>query len=103
MPIFRKDVDELLEYIQIFKLHGRNDFGLMQQSMDIVKRYANSEEIVFKELYDFMMYHKYDQKKIRSWNEFTKKCKFECWSCHACEELHKSGELASTKSGEMIF
>jgi hypothetical protein len=103
MPIFRKDVDELLEYIQIFKLHGRNDFGLMQQSMDIVKRYANSEEIVFKELYDFMMYHKYDQKKIRSWNEFTKNCKFECWSCHACEELHKSGELASTKSGEMIF
>jgi hypothetical protein len=49
IPIFKKDIDELLEYIQIFKLHGRNDFNLMKQSMDIVQRYADNKREVDNE------------------------------------------------------
>ena len=103
IPVFREDVDELLEFVQIFKLHGRSDFKLMVQSMDIVTSYARGDKVVFKELYGFMKHYKYDDKKIESWNKFTKNCKFECWDCNMCEDLHKSGEEARQSRGELVF
>ena len=93
IPIRREDIDELLEYVQIFKLHGRNDFGLIRQSMDIVKRYADGEKIVFEALYRYIKSQKYDSKKFENWNKFIKNCKFECWDCHMCEELHNSRKV----------
>jgi len=90
MPIYRKDMEELLNYIQIFKLHGRSDFGLMKQSMEIVKRYADGEDVVFKPLYDIVKKFGYEEKMFEKWNTYIKNCKFECWDCDVCERLHKS-------------
>jgi len=103
LPVFRKDVDELLQYVQIFKLHGRSDMKLFYQSLDIIKSYADGDDIVFKELYKFMQHFKYDKKKIEFWNKYTKNCKFECWDCKVCEDLHKSGEKARQAQGELVF
>jgi len=90
LPMKREDIDELLEYIQILKLHGRNDFTLMRQSMDIIKRYADGNNIVFDEFYKYIQSQQYDLKKFEKWNKFIKNCKFECWDCQMCEELHNS-------------
>lgn len=97
IPIFREDIDELLQYIQIFKLHGRNDLKLMKQSMQIVTRYASNEKVVFEEFEEFMQYQNYDKKKFLRWNRFIKNCKFECWDCSVCEEMHNSSNLSANK------
>lgn len=99
IPVEKKDIDELLEFVQIFKLHGRNDFELMKQSMDIIKRYAENETVVFQPFYDYMQSLEYDKKKIEAWTKFTKNCKFECWDCNVCEELHNSGNISANGLG----
>jgi len=95
MPILREDVEELLQFVQIFKLHGRNDLGLMRQSMEIVERYVDNEKIVFKPFDDYIKHLGYDDAKFLKWNKFIKNCKFECWDCNVCEELHKSRKISN--------
>ncbi len=92
IPVFREDLNELLEYVQILKLHGRDSIVLLKESMDIIRRYADNEKIVFKNLYDLMKERDYKEENIKFWREYTKNCKFECWDCNVCEELDKSGK-----------
>jgi len=93
MPIFREDFDEILNYIQILKLHGRSTLSLFEESMEIVKRYADpSEDIIMYKLYDQVKQYKYDPERLKNWREFTKNCKFECWDCKKCDELHNSSD-----------
>jgi hypothetical protein len=91
MPMFREDFDEILEYMQVLKLHGRGEESLFKESIDIIKRYARGDEIVLKQMHDGVMRANCDPEKLKSWRVFTKNCKFECWDCHACEDVYRSG------------
>jgi hypothetical protein len=99
MPMHRDDFDEILEYVQILKLHGRGEEQLFKESVDIIKRYANDDEIIINQTYQRLMDAHVDPDKLKSWRAFTKNCKFECWDCKICEETYNSGELL----GELVF
>ena len=91
MPYNRDDFEEILEYIQVLKLHGRSEYFLFEESMEIVKRYADeNENILMPKLYKRMKFFDYDEKELKKWSNYIKNCKFECWSCTKCQELHKS-------------
>ena len=83
MPLYREDFDEILEYIQICKLHGRSEKRLLFDSLEIVENYANNKEIVMTPNWS----DRYDKKKLKRWREFTKNCKFDCWDCGVCGEM----------------
>jgi len=89
MPIIKDDFKEFEEYIQIFKLHGRSEMSVLRNSIDIVKDYANNNEIIGK---NWMKNYNYDEKKLKHWKEFTKNCKFECWDCKVCDDLTLSSK-----------
>ena len=94
MPMMREDFDEILEYVQVLKLHGRGEVGLFHESLDIIKRYASNNPVMFKNLYETLDKKNIPQEKLRAWRQFTKNCKFECWDCKVCEDLYHSGELS---------
>jgi hypothetical protein len=91
MPLHREDFEEIIKYIQVLKLHGRSELNLLIESIEIVKRYANPKQkyILREQLQRFRKFN-YDEAEISKWRAYTKNCKFECWCCSTCEELHNS-------------
>lgn len=94
MPLWREDFDEILEYVQVLKLHGRSELGLLYDAMGIVRDYAAGGEHVGDP--SRILKSAYDPKKLKRWRQFVKNCKFECWDCKMCDELHAS-------SSELVF
>jgi len=91
MPPYREDFDEILEYMQVLKLHGRSEGFLLYNSMDIVKSYVRGDK--FLKPLSKSDFSKYDENKLKTWRKFTKNCKFECWDCNMCNELENSKEF----------
>ena len=102
IPPWKEDWDELLNYVQVFKMHGRESNARVYETMDIIKRYANNEEFLYdsfdwygpagrKEL-SFVD----NSKPIKLWREKIKNCKFDCWDCNYCDQVYeaKSNEQA---------
>ena len=102
IPPWKEDWDELLNYVQVFKMHGRESNARVYETMDIIKRYANNEEFLYdsfdwygpagrKEL-SFID----NSKPIKLWREKIKNCKFDCWDCNYCDQVYeaKSNEQA---------
>ena len=94
MPLWREDFEEILEYVQILKLHGRSELALLYDSMRIVRDYAVGHPTIG----DVARIHpdRYDAHVLDVWRAHTKNCKFECWDCRVCDELHAS-------SSELVF
>ncbi|MFZ5968305.1 MAG: hypothetical protein ACOYVK_14170 [Bacillota bacterium] len=91
MAIYRKDFDEILEYVQVLKLHGRSIVELFYDSLDIVKQYADGNvEVVYKRKKEWIDRFMYDQDMLKRWEEYVKNCKFQCWNCILCEQLHQT-------------
>ena len=90
IPLWKEDWDELLEYIDVFKMHGRESFDQMVSSMDIVQNYINGEEILYDHLSDYLTDHRLKGKPINAWRQFIKNCKFDCWDCNKCDKLYEA-------------
>jgi len=102
IPPWKEDWDELLNYVQVFKMHGRESTARVYETMDIIKRYANNEEF----LYDSFDWYGPsgrrelsfidNSKPINLWREKIKNCKFDCWDCNYCDQVYeaKSNEQA---------
>jgi predicted O-methyltransferase YrrM len=102
IPPWKEDWDELLNYVQVFKMHGRESTIRMQETMDIVRRYANNEEFLY-DSFDWYgpegrkkLSFVDDSKPIKIWREKIKNCKFDCWDCNYCDQVYeaKSNEQA---------
>lgn len=90
LPVTRKGVDEYLEYVQVLKLHGRVTQSIFESSMDIVKRYAAGEEIVFRDKHQYLESLGLSDKGREAWEKITRNCKFSCWKCNVCETVFNS-------------
>ncbi len=94
MPPFREDFEEILEYVQILKLHGRANLSAFESSMEIIKRYANpKEDFIMPGMQKQFEFYNYDTKIIDKWKKVIKNCKFDCWDCSLCEELQNSANI----------
>jgi hypothetical protein len=93
MPICRKDFEEILEYVQVLKLHGRATKELFYDSIDIIKQYAdNTQDVIIRSKKQQFDMYLYDKKIFLEWNEYIKNCKFQCWQCSMCERLHSTAK-----------
>ena len=98
MPTHREDFEEILEYVQVLKLHGRTYQNVLQSSMEIVKRYANGSEFILPGLQKQFEMYNYDPKVLKMWREKIKNCKYECWECDMCDRLQQSARVE-----ELVF
>jgi len=76
--------------IDVFKLHGRESMMRLQESMDIIKRWADKEEYMFPEYKKYQAELQMKDAPINAWRKKIKTCKFDCWDCNYCERVVES-------------
>tara|TARA_B110000503_G_scaffold37177_2_gene60832 strand:- start:1018 stop:2658 length:1641 start_codon:yes stop_codon:yes gene_type:complete len=98
IPPWREDWIELLEYVDIFKMHGRESLEQIFSTMNIIHRYSVNEEILYDEFNGYLENTNLKGKPINAWREFIKNCKFDCWDCNKCDKLYeaKNGKKQET-------
>ncbi len=102
MPPLREDFEEILEYVQVLKLHGRSVLSVLYSSMEIIRRWADKSEYVLPGMQKQIEMYNYDEKKLKQWRVFVKNCKFECWDCHMCQDLHSSAKIQALSFEEVM-
>ena len=91
LPPWREDWEEMLDLgIDVFKLHGRESMMRLQESMDLIKRWANKEDYMFPEYKKYQAELKLKDAPINAWRKKIKTCKFDCWDCNYCERVVES-------------
>lgn len=90
LPPWKEDWDEMLTYVDVFKMHGREASTRLFETIDIVKRYANNETILFDTFNDYLRETNLENKPILAWREKIKNCKFDCWDCKFCDNVYES-------------
>jgi thiol-disulfide isomerase/thioredoxin len=88
-PPWREDWQEFIDDlgIDVIKMHGRESHVRLKETMDIIKRYANNEEILFDSFNDFIEETNMVDKPITIWRNKIKNCKFDCWDCGYCDKI----------------
>jgi len=88
-PPWREDWQEFIDDlgIDVIKMHGRESHTRLKETMEIIKRYANNEEILFDSFNDFIEETNMVDKPITIWRNKIKNCKFDCWDCGYCDKI----------------
>jgi hypothetical protein len=90
IPPWREDWVDLLQYVDVFKMHGRESVKQLFNTMDIVKRYRNNEPILFNDFDEYLNETNLVNKPITVWREKIKNCKFDCWECNYCDQVYQA-------------
>ncbi len=90
IPPWRQDWVELLDYVDVFKMHGRESITQIYHTMDIIKRYANNEEFLFNEFEEYLSESNLEERPIDAWRKIIKNCKFDCWDCNFCDKVYEA-------------
>lgn len=97
-PPWREDWIELLQYVDTFKMHGRESPNRLFETMNIIKRFANNEEILFDTFNDYLKETGLENRPIDAWRKKIKTCKFDCWDCNYCDRVwHAKGNTNNKK------
>ena len=87
IPPWKEDWDELLEYVDVFKMHGRESEYKLWHSLDVIKRYAEGQEFLTNTFENFIEDKNFTDAPINVWRNKIKTCKFECWDCGYCDKV----------------
>jgi len=95
---WKEDWDEILEYVDIFKMHGRESIDQLFSTIDIIMRYKQGKDILFDDFNGYIDNTNLKGKPINAWRQFIKNCKFDCWDCNKCDKLYyaKNGQPEQT-------
>ena len=93
IPPYRVDVERILEKVDIIKMHGREGFGLLNDTIRFIESYVDGAD----ELHDISVRNQIDDLQVKpgvlkAWREKIRDCKFECWDCHLCDKLVESAQ-----------
>lgn len=91
LPPHKKDWEEFIDLgIDVFKMHGREAMTRLKESMDIIDRWVDNEELLFPDFNNYIDDIKAKDKPFDIWREKIKTCKFDCWKCNYCESVVES-------------
>ena len=99
-PPWKEDWDELLKYVDVIKMHGRESIERLNETMHIIQNYAEGKEILFDTFNEYLEDTNLKDKPINVWRDKIRTCKFECWDCGYCDKVYesKSGEFVHSKA-----
>ena len=105
-PPWREDWKEFFDTlgIDVVKMHGRESKARLRETMSIIKRYANNEEILFDTFNDFIEETNLADRPIEVWRKKIKTCKFDCWDCGYCDKIMKAkyGDQRNPRTGMVV-
>jgi len=91
IPPWKEDWEEFLDLgIDVFKMHGRESAMRLSESMDIIKKWSEGEELLCSRFNNYIEDVSLKEKPIDIWREKIKTCKFDCWKCNYCESVIES-------------
>lgn len=99
-PPWRADWVEFITELGIdtIKMHGRENNDRLFETLDIIKRFANNEEILFDQFNSYIEETSLVDKPINAWRKIIKTCKFNCWDCNYCDKVwHAKGNTNNKK------
>jgi sugar phosphate isomerase/epimerase len=97
-PPWREDWIELLQYVDTIKMHGRESAQRLFETMNIIKKFANDEEILFDTFNQYLKETGLENRPIDTWRKKIKTCKFDCWDCNYCDKVwHAKGNTNNKK------
>ena len=89
LPPWREDWQEFLDLgIDTFKMHGRESIERLGESMRIIMRWANNEEILAENFDEYLKDTNLAERPIDAWRKIIKNCKFDCWDCGFCDKIY---------------
>jgi predicted O-methyltransferase YrrM len=102
-PPWREDWLEFLELgIDTIKMHGRENSNRLNETMDIIRRFANKEEILFSGFEPYIEDTNLIEKPINAWRQKIKTCKFNCWDCDYCTKVWRAKGNKNNKKVEKV-
>jgi hypothetical protein len=83
IPPFKEEFDDYLNHVDVFKMHGRDSFNRLNETMEIVESYVKGNALLSgtSELY----LDGVPADELNGWRNKIKKCKFQCWDCNYCD------------------
>jgi len=85
---FKEDIDELLKYVDIFKMFGRDGKTMLKASMLYIDDFVSNKKIVTS-FANARFIKEEDYSKYDKWRKIIKTCKFQCWDCQVCDNLER--------------
>ena len=81
------EINRMLKYFDIFKLHGRDDTETYNASLVLINNYRLNNEVLTpaRELGMRYLLHN-SQEKLEEYLKITQNCKFQCWNCSWCDK-----------------
>ena len=102
-PPWREDWLEFINLgIDVIKMHGRENNDRMNETMGIIKRFANKEEVLFDSFNSYIADTNLVDKPINIWRQKIKTCKFNCWDCDYCDKVWKAKGNKNNKKVEKV-
>lgn len=90
LPPWKEDWIELLQYVDVFKMHGRESIDRFFETLNIVEKFKNDEEILFGGFEEYLKDSHLEERPINAWRKIIKTCKFDCWDCNFCDKVYES-------------
>jgi len=87
LPPWKENWDDILQYVQSFKLHGRDDINTLMNSMRIIKNYHQGLATLDEEKDDFFASYQISERKKEQWLKTIANCRTQCWQCNLCDTL----------------
>jgi predicted O-methyltransferase YrrM len=87
---WRDDWIELLQYVDVIKMHGRESSRKLFETISIIQNFANDKEILFDTFNDYLVETNLVEKPIFAWRKKIKNCKFDCWDCNFCDKIYET-------------
>jgi hypothetical protein len=87
---WREDWVELLQYVDVIKMHGRESSSKLFETISIIQNFANDKEILFDTFNEYLNETNLVEKPIYAWRKKIKNCKFDCWECNFCDKIYEA-------------
>lgn len=91
LPPWKEDWEEFISElgIDVFKMHGRESSTRLFETMDIIERWDNNSEVLFKWFDEYSIENNLENKPLAVWRDKIKNCKFDCWECQYCDKVYQ--------------
>ena len=84
-------------------MHGRESVSRFYETLDIVEKYHNNEEILFTGFEKYLEDTNLQDRPINAWRKIIKTCKFDCWDCNFCDKVYASKSQTTANSKAIML
>jgi hypothetical protein len=104
---FREDLEELAQYFDVIKVAGRKTPHANYEHLTVwfpllsgTDIFALPPNLLIRKCYEEG--NETLKKSLNKWRKIIKNCRFQCWNCDVCEELHEQVRQTDLISEDLV-